>query len=83
MHELCPGGIFGAGYDVQQQRGGKAALSYRENKEYVDGDGNIIKDCEFKSPSTAAQFVTGTSINGMLAWKTKDGKSLKASVAEE
>lgn len=42
-------------------KGGKTAKAYRDNPEYVDGDGNILKNCEFTSPSTAAQFVNGQS----------------------
>lgn len=39
---------------------------------------NILKeDVLFKTPSGAAQFVTGKSSNGKTSWKTKDGKSLK------
>ena len=35
------------------------------------------KDAHFTSASTAASFVTGASTNGMTAWKTKGGKTLK------
>lgn len=31
---------------------------------------------------TAANFVTGASTNGMTAWKTKDGKTLKEAVSD-
>lgn len=57
-------------------RGGKKALSYRKNTEYVGKDGSILKDCIFTSPSTAAQFVTGRSVNGYNAWKVADKKTL-------
>lgn len=57
-------------------QGGKKAKSYRENPEYVDKNGKILKDCEFSSPSTAAQFVTGRSTNGYEAWKVEAIKSL-------
>lgn len=50
-------------------RGGKIANTFRNNKEYVSEDGTILKDCIFKSASTAAQFVTGRSTNGLTAWK--------------
>lgn len=41
-------------------------------------DGRIlIKDVSFKSSSTAGNFVTGRSTNGLLAWKDKDGISIK------
>ena len=47
--------------------------------EYVDG---IIVKCDvtFKSASTAANFVTGGSTNGLIAWKTEDGKALRESI---
>lgn len=35
------------------------------------------KDSEFTSPSAAAVVVHGGSANGLTAWKTEDGKSLK------
>ena len=41
-------------------------------------DGNILKeDVVFKSPSTAANFVTGSSCNGYVTWKTEAGINLK------
>lgn len=35
------------------------------------------RDAEFTSPSAAATVIHGGSANGLLAWKTKDGKTLK------
>lgn len=40
------------------------------------------EDVLFKSASTAANFVTGTSTNGLLAWKDEEGNSLKSIIAE-
>lgn len=43
-------------------------------------DGGHLKfthDTEFSSPSAAATVVHGGSANGLLAWKSKDGKTLK------
>ena len=37
----------------------------------------FTKDAEFSSPSGAAVVIHGGSVNGLTAWKTKDGKSLK------
>jgi hypothetical protein len=34
-------------------------------------------DAEFSSPSAAATVVHGGSANGLLAWKSKGGKTLK------
>lgn len=37
----------------------------------------FTKDYEFKSPSVAASLVLGRSSNGLLEWKTGDGRTLK------
>ena len=40
--------------------------------------GNVLqKNVAFRSASTAANFVTGSSTNGLIAWKDKDGKTIK------
>ena len=43
----------------------------------------VTENVVFKSASTAANFVTGTSTNGKRAWKDENGKSLKEIQAEE
>lgn len=43
-------------------------------------NGITKEDVYFKSPSTAANFVTGGSSNGMVCWKTEDGLSLKNAI---
>lgn len=52
------------------------AKEVRENPEVVDDSWNVLKDCTFPSPSTAAQFVMGQSRDGYDAWKTEEGISL-------
>jgi hypothetical protein len=37
----------------------------------------FTKDTEFSSPSAAAAVIHGGSANGLIAWKTEDGKSLR------
>ena len=37
----------------------------------------LKKDILFKSPSSAANFVTGHSKNGYVSWKNKEGTILK------
>ncbi len=37
----------------------------------------FIKDVEFSSPSAAAAVIEGGSANGLIEWKTKDGRILK------
>lgn len=45
--------------------------------------GNVLqKDVAFKSASTAANFVTGSSTNGLTAWKDKNGKTIKEIITE-
>ncbi len=45
----------------------------------IEKDGFLLftKDSEFSSPSAAAVVIHGGSANGLTAWKTKDGTSLK------
>jgi hypothetical protein len=45
----------------------------------VEKDGLLvfIKGAEFSSPSAAAVVIHGGSANGLTAWKTTDGRSLK------
>ncbi len=49
-------------------------------KKYTEeiGDGLCIlkESLTFKSPSRAASFITGTSVNGLTSWKDKDGNTL-------
>jgi hypothetical protein len=49
-------------------------------EEHLVKQGNLLvftKDVEFSSPSAAAAVIHGGSANGLLAWKTQDGKTLK------
>lgn len=43
----------------------------------ISPDNITLDDILFKSSSAAAKFVSGTSRNGKLCWKTKDGVLLK------
>lgn len=40
-------------------------------------DNKFVEDVAFESASTAAGVVTGSSINGLIAWHDKDGVTLK------
>ena len=48
-------------------------------REELDKAGFLVftKDAEFSSPSAAATVIHGGSANGLTAWKTEGGKSLK------
>ena len=63
-------------------KGGKVAKTMRNNRKIVDTERNIISDCEFSSPSTAAQFVGGRSFNGYEAWKVEKRKNLGSYLKE-
>lgn len=60
-------------------RSANSVLKYRE--QYCDGI-TVKKDVVFKSASTAANFVTGRSTNGLIAWKNSDEQALKTLIAE-
>lgn len=53
------------------------AQSYRDNNEYTSKDFVVLKDIEFNSASTAAQYVGGYSLSGKLCWKDDHKNSLK------
>ena len=55
-------------------RGGDKIKMYRDG---IVKNNILQKDIEFKSASTAANFVTGSSTNGTIAWKNVDGLKLK------
>lgn len=58
-------------------RGGNAAKKFREDPDIVGVDGITKKDCAFSSPSTAAQFVMGSSVNGWTAWHVDKKTTLR------
>ena len=60
-------------------RGSKAIEKLRA--QYVV-DGITQEDIIFKSPSTAANFVTGRSSNGLILWRTEDGTLLKDAISD-
>lgn len=55
-------------------RSAKSVARYRES--YCEG-ATVKEDVIFKSASTAANFVTGRSTNGLIAWKDAEGRTLK------
>lgn len=79
---VLPGGKISPDF-AEHIQGGKKALSFRNNSVYVDEDRNIIQECVFHSPSTAAQFVTGRSTNGYEAWKVERKKTLGRYLSEK
>jgi hypothetical protein len=79
--------VFQASTAVLEQRPSAESYPYvvAERKQLIaDGtlverDGLLVftKDAEFSSPSAAAAVIHGGSANGLIVWKTGDGKSLK------
>lgn len=55
-------------------RSAKTVEKFRNSKDVLDGI--LINNISFKSASTAANFITGTSTNGLKAWKNEDGVAL-------
>lgn len=49
----------------------------RKDKMLVSPSGMVLKEITFDTPSEAAQFVTGRSTNGYIAWRIDDIISLK------
>lgn len=72
---------------VMQQRNSAMKYSYLltlrnqliESGTLVPKDGfyEFTKDTEFSSPSAAAAVIEGGSANGLIEWRTEDGKVLK------
>lgn len=66
-----------AGQQVSTSTGKGLPESVRELRDrYVDGQGVVVGDVCFDSPSAAGSFVTGGSCNGWEAWKGEDGHSI-------
>ena len=68
-------------------KGSKIAPSSDNDSTISPGNSQKRKDCKiennilqedvlFNSPTSAAQFVTGKSSNGLVSWKNKEGKTL-------
>lgn len=60
-----------------------SALKKRKEqlKKYTKKSGKdriVLKDITFDSPSGAAKFCVGGSADGLILWKDKDGKTIKA-----
>ena len=52
-------------------------IKVRREKAKIDENGILQENVLLRSPSYAAAFVIGGHANGLVEWKTKDGKSLK------
>lgn len=66
-------------HSSEKFRGTRTIEKYRA--QYCDGF-VTNEDVAFKSASTAANFVTGRSTNGLTTWKDGDGRTLKSLISE-
>ena len=58
----------------------KKVLVLRNDKSIVDEKNILKKDIEFKSSTTAAQFVLCQSVNGNKVWKNEEGIKLSDTI---
>lgn len=63
--------------DIANSKTFKGANTIEKTRNGIIKNNILQEDKIFKSPSTAANFVTGRSTNGLIAWKTEDGKKIK------
>lgn len=61
----------------------RGARSIEKNRLQYVANRIVVADVVFKSPSTAANFVTGCSTNGLTTWKDENGVSLKEILGKE
>lgn len=55
----------------------RGAGTIEKNRTNTVKNSLVVEDITFKSASTAANFVTGRSTNGLIAWKDENGRTLK------
>ena len=60
----------------------RGAKSIEKSREGVLKGHVLQVDVPFKSASTSANFVTGSSTNGLTAWKDDNGKTIKEIIVE-
>ncbi len=58
------------------------AKAKRNDRTIVSESGELLVDVVFKSATAAAQFVTGRSINGLIAWRNEDKMTLKQCMSQ-
>ena len=66
-----------AGSEVSTLDDSNLSANMKKLRHSKVANGKLIEDIEFSSPSSAAQFVIGSSINGLKEWKTRNGIPLK------
>lgn len=58
----------------------QSVSNIRENRTMVDSNGILLRDITFDTLSKAATFVTGRIANGMIVWKTENGRYIRYSL---
>lgn len=58
----------------------KLVMEKIKDPKIVDKDGMVLIDVTFESLSTAATFVAGRISNGMITWKTPNGKYVRDTI---
>ena len=61
----------------------KSTKSIKKQRDEYVKENVVIQDVHFKSSSTAGNFVTGRSTDGMHAWKDNKGTPLKKIISEQ
>ena len=80
---VLKGSVIKTAFSTSEKfKGSDLVLSIRNDRAIVDDKGVLLKDYSFASPSTAAQFVTGRSSNGYVAWRVDEHTSLKRFVGK-
>lgn len=66
--------------DIQYSISFRGAKTIANKRQGIVKNNILTEDTTFKSLSTAANFVSGRSSNGLIKWKTEDGKNVKESI---
>lgn len=77
--------LKGSRVNMRANRGLKPESDYthkRNDQTVVSEKGIMLLDVTFPSLSTAACFVTGRSANGMITWKTEDGRYVRYTLGQ-
>ena len=69
--------------DITYSKLPKYILEKRNDASVVSSKGKVLQSVSFDSPTAAAQFVTGRSVNGYIAWRPDNAKSLKQYLEEK
>lgn len=69
--------------DISRSEKFRGANTIERQRERYVKNGVVIVDTVFRSPSTAANFVTGRSTNGHITWKDENGVYLKELLNKE